>query len=155
MVGSSREATFRVLGLDVPAPDTLSVISDDVTEIRPGAAYRHTAHDPAELTLVGLEDTPAGAIWRQMMTLDSSFYRSSFSRMLRDEGRAEGVAEGRAEGVAEGLITAINQILDRREIRVSQEQRALYSVCSDADQLNTWLDRAITATTAAEIFDVD
>jgi len=97
------------------------------------------AYDLAELTLVGVDDTPAGAIWRQMMAMDLSFYRSSFSRQLR------------AEGVAESVL----RVLDKRGVALTDEQRAHIEGCIDREQLNEWLDRAVTATQASEVFDAD
>ena len=103
------------------------------------------AYDLAELTGIGLEDTPAGTIWRQMMAMDLSFYRSPFSRQLRAEGRAEGVAEGR--------IVSLHRILDKRGIMITEEQRVRLYTCTDLDQLDVWLDRAVTADRASEVFD--
>lgn len=85
------------------------------------------------------------------MALDTSFYRSSFSRMLRDEGRAE----GRAEGAAEGRSLSLDRILDKRGIMVSAEQRTRVLSCDDLDQLDEWIERAATATCASEVFDAD
>lgn len=115
------------------------------------------AYDLAELTLIGLDDTPAGAIWRQMMAMDLSFYRSSFSRQLiaegLAEGRVEGRAEGRAVGLAEGRGEAVLRVLDKRGVAISAEQRACVEACTDLDQLDLWLDRAVTAADASEVFD--
>ncbi|MBS2537503.1 hypothetical protein KGQ20_32595 [Catenulispora sp. NF23] len=108
------------------------------------------AYDLAELTGIGLGDTPADEIWRQMMALDTSFYRSSFSRQLR----AEGHAEGRAEGAAEGRAASLRRVLDIRGIAITEEQGGRLSGCTDLDQLDAWLDRALTATSASEVFDV-
>jgi hypothetical protein len=109
------------------------------------------AYDLAELTGIGLNDTPAGTIWRQMMAMDLSFYRSPFSRQLRDEGRAEGLAEGLAEGRVDSLL----RILEKRGVAVTETQRARLHSCTDLDQLDKWIDRAVTATRAAEVFDAD
>jgi hypothetical protein len=98
------------------------------------------AYDLAELTGIGLEDTPAGPIWRQMMARDP-FYRSAFSRQLRDEGRAEGRAE------------SVLQVLDKRGIALTLDQRAQVEGCTDLALLDGWFDRAFTATVAAEVFD--
>ena len=85
------------------------------------------------------------------MAMDTSFYRSSFSRQLRDEGRAEGRAEGRTEGLAEGVL----RVLAKRGIALTEEQRARVEGCADLDQLDVWLDRAAIATAASEVFDAD
>ncbi|MEY9927732.1 Rod binding domain-containing protein [Catenulispora sp. GP43] len=90
-----------------------------------------------------MEDTPADTIWRQMMAMDTSFYRSSFSRQLRAEGRAEGFAE------------SVLRVLAKRGIALTEEQRARVEGCTDLDQLDAWLDRAAIATAASEVFDAD
>ena len=80
-----------------------------------------------------------------MMAIDTSWYRSAFSQQLRAEGRAEGIAEGRGEDVL--------RVLDKRGVALSEDQRARVAGCTDLDQLDEWLDRAVTATRAAEVFD--
>ena len=104
---------------------------------------RQEAYDLAEITGVGLVDTQAGEIWRQMMAIDTSWYRSPFSQQLR--------AEGRAEGRAEDLLS----VLEARGIALTAEQRERVTGCADVEQLREWLVRAATATTAAEVFDAD
>ncbi|GAA1955830.1 hypothetical protein [Catenulispora subtropica] len=141
------------------------------------------ANDLAELTLIGLDDTPARAIWRQIMAIDLSFYRSSLSRELIAEGRLEGRAEGRLEGRAEGRIEGrvegrvqglaegrdegrregridsrvemLLRFVITRGIALSAEQRERIEGCADLRQLDIWLDRVLIATTAAEVFDAD
>jgi hypothetical protein len=41
---------------------------------------------------------------------------------------------------------------DGRRLATSQEQRERVMSCTDAEQLDLWLDRASTATTTAEVF---
>jgi len=74
-----------------------------------------------------------------MMAIDTSWYRSAFSQQLRAEGRAE----------------AVLRVLDKRGVALSEDQRARVAGCTDLDQLDEWLDRAVTATRAAEVFDAD
>lgn len=57
-------------------------------------------------------------------------------------------AELRAQGKSEALL----KILKSRHIKLSDEQRELVGSCADPDQLDTWLDRALTTSSAAEIF---
>lgn len=101
------------------------------------------AYDLADIAGAGLADTQAGEIWRKMMAIDTSWYRSPFSQQLRAEGRAE------------GLANSVLRVLAKREVAVSDEQRARVEGCTDLDQLDTWLDRAATATEASEVFDAD
>lgn len=136
--------TFRALGLELPTPDTVSVISGDaLASALKTMEDEDKAYDLAELTLVGLEDTPADTIWRQMVAMDTSFHRSSFSRQLR------------AEGNVEGRSAAVLRVLDKRGVAITDQQRARLAECTDLDQLDTWLDRAVTAACASEVFDAD
>lgn len=101
------------------------------------------AYDLADIAGAGLADTQAGEIWRQMMAIDTSWYRSPFSQQLRAEGRAEGLAE------------SVLRVLDKRGVAVSDEQRARVEGSTDLAQLDVWLDRAVTATEASEVFDAE
>ncbi|WP_280267039.1 hypothetical protein [Nocardia wallacei] len=92
----------------------------------------------AELTELGLGTTPAAHLWRQLMT-DLSFFRSASSQMLRDEGRVEGIAG------------SILRILDHRHIPVPDTARDRIITCDDLELLDTWLDRAIDATSIDEV----
>ncbi|WP_019930843.1 hypothetical protein [Nocardia sp. BMG111209] len=105
----------------------------------------------ADLTEFGLGDSPAGDLWRKIVSVEM-FYRSKTANQLwaaaRDEGRTEGHAEGLAEGVAHTLLL----ILDRRDIEVPDDIRARITDTHDADLLAAWVDRALTATSAADLF---
>ncbi|MFD5102682.1 hypothetical protein [Streptomyces albidochromogenes] len=70
----------------------------------------------------GLGTAPAAQIWRDLMAVDLSFFRSETAQRLRGEGRAEGRAED------------------------------ILLLLTDLDTLSVWFDRAITATSAEEVF---
>jgi hypothetical protein len=74
------------------------------------------------------------------VTVDLSWFQSQTAQTLR--------AEGRAEGRAEDILL----LLDRRGIDVSDGDRERITSCSDLDVLSRWFDRAITATSTAEVF---
>jgi hypothetical protein len=76
-----------------------------------------------------------------MMT---SEYEKTFVERIHDEGIAEGEARGEAKVVL--------RLLDVRGVALTQEQRDQVTACTDAVQLDRWLDRVITASTAAELF---
>lgn len=97
----------------------------------------------AELTELGLGNSPAAQTWRQLMTVDLSFFRSETSQRIRAEGRVEGLAE------------AILRSLGARGIEVSSEVRARVESCPDPDVLRLWLDRSFTAGVAADLFGAD
>lgn len=58
-------------------------------------------------------------------------------------------AEGKAEGKAEDVLA----VLAARGIDVPEDVRARVAECTDGEQLDIWLIRAVTATTLGEVFD--
>ncbi|ELP68944.1 hypothetical protein STRTUCAR8_05810 [Streptomyces turgidiscabies Car8] len=93
------------------------------------------------------------------MAVDLSFYKSFIAEEIRDEGRSEGRdqgrEEGREEGIAQGQAAAILLVLEQRGIRVPDEARERITSCGDLGLLRTWLTRALTVGSAAEIFDAE
>jgi hypothetical protein len=73
-------------------------------------------------------------------TYDQDEVSSPFFRRLRQEGLAKGEAK------------ALVKILASRGIALTDEQHELLASCADSDQLDTWLDRALAATSADEVF---
>ncbi|MCY9783718.1 hypothetical protein KIK06_07410 [Nocardiopsis sp. EMB25] len=59
------------------------------------------------------------------------------------------VAKGRAEGEA----AAILEVLDERGIAVGDEVRERVTACTDQEQLQAWVRRAVRVETAEELFD--
>lgn len=103
-----------------------------------------TAEIFAELTELGLGAAPAAKLWRHLMTVDLAFFRSETSQRLRAEGREEGLVQGRAEDIL--------RILERRGVKTPDTVREQVSTCADLDALDTWFDRALTVTTAEDLF---
>ncbi|WP_329197953.1 hypothetical protein [Streptomyces sp. NBC_01435] len=112
------------------------------------AALRDTPEaiaDPiVELTAQGLGNRPAAQQWRNLVAVDTSFYKSFISEEIRDEGRAEGQAKGQAESL---LL-----VLEARGITLADEAREKITSCHDLQLLRQWLNRAITAATIEEVF---
>ncbi|MDT0378003.1 hypothetical protein RM572_04335 [Streptomyces sp. DSM 42041] len=73
------------------------------------------------------------------MAVDLSFFRSETSQRLRAEGRAEDIV----------------LLLEEREVHIPDEARHRITTCHDPSVLKTWFRRAITATTADEVFGGD
>ncbi|MFA7768332.1 hypothetical protein [Streptomyces sp. NRRL S-448] len=94
-----------------------------------------------EFTAQGLGNRPANDLWRTLVAVDLSFYKSYISEEIRDEGRAQ----GRAEDL---LI-----VLEQRGLDVPDDVRARITGCDDPDTLRRWLTRAVTAPAAEDIFD--
>lgn len=53
---------------------------------------------------------------------------------------------------SEGRAGAVLRVLARRNVAVSDEQRERISACTDLETLDRWLDRAVTAASADELF---
>jgi hypothetical protein len=76
------------------------------------------------------------------MTLRPSRFPGSGT--LIEETRIEGEAKGRAEDIL--------RILDLRAIDIPDAARERVNGCTDLELLGTWFDRALTVTTAEELF---
>ena len=63
-----------------------------------------------------------------------------------------GLAEGEAKGKAEGEADAIMLVLQARGLRVTVEQQARITGCTDLDQLSCWVTRAAVVETTTELF---
>ncbi|MEU6815623.1 hypothetical protein [Streptomyces sp. NPDC046860] len=100
-----------------------------------------------EVVAQGMGNRPAQQLWRNLVAVDLSFYKSSIAEEIRDEGRDEGRAEGRAEGQAHAILL----VLEQRGVDVPDEVRRHITGCTDPAVLNTWLARALTATSATEV----
>ncbi|GAB3811926.1 hypothetical protein GCM10027605_52810 [Micromonospora zhanjiangensis] len=75
-----------------------------------------------------------------LMTSATYEYQSDFARRY--------FYEGKAEGEARALLT----VLAARGITVSDADRQRITECTDADQLETWVRRAVTAGSVDDIF---
>lgn len=95
-----------------------------------------TAQSFTELTELGLGASQGGEIWRQLMTVNLSFFRSETSQRLR----------------AQGYVEALLRTLERRGIPVPQEALDRITACADRAVLDDWLDRSLTASTVDELF---
>jgi hypothetical protein len=89
-----------------------------------------------------LASDAARQILEAMMT--TAEYEKTFIERIHDQGIAEGEARGKAE--------AVLKLLDARGLAPTDEQRQQVTSSTDPAQLDLWFDRAITASTAAEVF---
>jgi hypothetical protein len=63
------------------------------------------------------------------------------------------IAEGRAQGRAEGQARAMLDVLAFRNVPIPASTRERVMTMQDEPQLQCWLARALTVSTADEIFD--
>jgi hypothetical protein len=101
-------------------------------------------HPPWRMTAIIM--TVASDAARQF--LEAMMKTSEYAKTLLDDMRDSGKAEGLVEGEAKSVL----KILGARRLAPSEEQRQRIMSCTDAEQLDLWLNRAITASTADEIF---
>ena len=77
---------------------------------------------------------------------------TEFAKSHHAEGKAEGLAEGKAEGLAQGKAEDVLTVLATRGLKVTPGQQARIRQSTDLAQLDEWLRRAVTASSADEIF---
>ncbi|MEU6482807.1 hypothetical protein [Streptomyces sp. NPDC046887] len=77
--------------------------------------------------------------------MDKSFYTSWIVEEIREEGRQQGLREGFQEAL-------LLLVLEGRGIDVPEEARERITTCRDLGLLKTWIQRAITADSADDIF---
>lgn len=81
---------------------------------------------------------------------DFPWLRHGYEQGIK-KGKRQGKLEGKLEGRAEGLAEAIFTVLAGRGIAVDDLLRQRILRCSDQDLLRSYLARAVTATTTAEV----
>ncbi|MCX4905671.1 hypothetical protein [Streptomyces sp. NBC_00878] len=129
---------------DPDVGDILKALSSALQQVSEAVA------DPIiEFTAQGLSgNRRAVELWRNLMAVDLSFYKSWLSEEIRDEGRDEGRAEARVQTAAEDVLL----VLETRGLDVPDEIRERVTGCDDPDLLRRLLTRAVTAPSAEEIF---
>ncbi|WP_420865615.1 hypothetical protein [Streptomyces prasinopilosus] len=106
--------------------------------------------DPlVEFTAQGLGNRPAEHLWRNLVAVDLSFYKSSLSEEIRDEGRAQGLEQGHLQRAAEDVLL----VLEQRGLEVTDEVRGRITGCGDAELLRAWLARAVVVPEAEDVFE--
>jgi hypothetical protein len=108
-------------------------------------------HDRANLYAdVVLTVLPAAAreYLEVLMTTAPIRYESDFAKRYFGQGEAQGKAQGKAQGEARALLA----VLEARGLEISHEARELISGCTDLDQLDAWVRRAVTVDEVDELF---
>ncbi|MFF4588301.1 hypothetical protein [Streptomyces sp. NPDC001388] len=123
-------------------PDAGVILKSMTTALRD--TPQSIANPIIELIAQGLGKYPAARLWRKLVAVDLSFYKSPLSEEIRDEGRAEGEARRAAEDVMD--------VLEVRGINVPEAVRERITGCGDPEILRHWHRRAVTAPTAEDIF---
>lgn len=109
----------------------------------------------ADLLMMGLSSSMTKAL-EEMMGKGKYEYQSEWARGYFDKGVAEGVEKGIEKGIekgrAEGLARALLSALRLRRISVTTDQQRQVVECTDIEKLDRWLEAAMTATSADDVF---
>ncbi|MEV3923335.1 hypothetical protein [Actinomadura coerulea] len=87
-----------------------------------------------------------------MVKLDDYEWQSEFAVTHRAEGYAEAYAEGYAQGYAQGMAKALLLFLEARGLDVSEDVRARVEGCTDSEQIERWIRRAVSVDSAEDLF---
>lgn len=99
------------------------------------------------LTVLRALPGAARRILEELVSTGTTEYKFKSDFALRNQ------AIGKAEGKAEGKADSVLEVLAVRGLRVPDESRERILSCKDLKQLQRWLDRAVTAGSADELFD--
>lgn len=102
-----------------------------------------------ELLEIGLDGSPAQAIWRDLMSTSSYFPGRG---TLVEQNQLIGEARGEVRGEAKGRAADVVRMLERRGIALSEAERERVLTCQDLDTLGVWFDRAFDVETTDELF---
>ena len=72
----------------------------------------------------------------------------SYGEQLVERGHRRGLKQGLAQGLAQGVL----RILAVRGLPVDEQARQRILTCTDMATLDTWLERALMATTLSEVW---
>src|SRR5262245_9504140 len=137
-----------------PARALLSAICHDkdrkIDAMFPALLAALDALDPAmkifyDSEVIGRLPAVAQTRWEAFLMTTTS------GRRYRVERYNEIDAEAEARGEARGKAWSVLGVLEARGMHVPDETRAEILACSDADRLDLWLRRAVTAVTAEDV----
>lgn len=119
------------LGVDVPPFDHAGVTSGDLTDVTP------TEYRADVAVTLNKDDTAVFAVVVEAQLTTAPYrYQSDFARRYFAKGEAQ----------------AVLSVLEARDLPVAEAVRERILRCSDADQLEIWLRRAVTVRKAEDLF---
>lgn len=86
-------------------------------------------------------------------TMRESPVYSEFLEGVEARAEAKGVAEGKVEGKVEGVAESVLDVLDDRQISLTEVQRERILAVHDREMLRRWLRAAMHVGSADELFD--
>jgi hypothetical protein len=100
-----------------------------------------------DLVLLSLSKATRAAL-EELMAAGKYEYQSDFAKTHRAQGKAEGIMAGEVKGEATAVLT----FLDARGIAVLAEHKSRILACTDLAVLERWIRKAVSVTTADELF---
>jgi hypothetical protein len=94
--------------------------------------------------MASLSDAARAAL-EELMRTEGYEYQSEFARKHQ--------AEGREQGKLEEAARAVLSVLDTRGLELVSDQRDRILASTDLAELERWLRKAVTVSSAAELFD--
>jgi hypothetical protein len=131
------------------------------------AAIRDTgasASDRKALSTIILKRASAGARKTLEALMAATEWKDDFIESYVNAGLEKGMKQGIEQGIEKGIEQGIEQgavkaggahlvkLLESRKLGPTQQQLGRVTECTDAEQLDLWFDRALTAATADEVF---
>lgn len=133
---------------DAPERDAiLTTLADNIVDAPNGDLY-------IDLVMAVLPQA-ARQFLENLMTAGTYKYKSDFARRYFEQGEAEGRAIGEAEGRARGEARALLAVLRSRGIALDESAVTRIGECTDIEQLDVWIGRAATASSADDVFGVE
>jgi hypothetical protein len=109
--------------------------------------------DKAKLYYDLMYDFLGEAARREIETMKGYEYQSDFAKKYVAEGRTEGLTQGLAQGRAHEAARNLLSVLRVRGIAVPDAVRERILAQADPERLERWLEKAVVATSASEVFD--
>jgi hypothetical protein len=122
---------------------------DQVLDAMVAAARNQSDHEALTAIILGLASAAARKRMEQKMsTTFKSEFIDSWKQAGLEEGRAQGIHQGEAQAKAQDIL----KVLNSRGLKPTDKQREQVTTSTDLAQLDLWFDRALTATSADEVF---
>jgi hypothetical protein len=110
----------------------------------------------SELVEAGLAGTGSFEIWRNLMITGNYPHVSQWRAQATEQGLQQGIERGIEQGIEQGSVKTriedILRILARRDISVSEDDRAAIAGCTGMDTLEMWFDRALVIDNIRDLF---
>lgn len=102
----------------------------------------------SELVEAGLDGTGSFEIWRDLMITGNYPHVSQWRAQATEQGIEQGIEQGSVKTRIEDIL----RILARRNMSVSEDDRAVIEGCTDMDTLEVWFDRALVIDELEDLF---